>query len=84
MINLLRLFVMFAVGLTAWGLTFGRSLAWHTQRRGWLCCVVMLDEMLGITAGMWLARNGTYLEGAACALGGMIAAWLMLRWNTEE
>jgi hypothetical protein len=75
---------MFLLGLTAWGLTFGRSAAWDARRRWQLCCVVMADEMIGIFAGMYLARSGTYWEGAACALGGAAAAWIMLRRRDES
>lgn len=82
--TVLRLLALFLIGLTAWGLTFGRSLAWHGGRRNLLVGVVMADEMIGIFAGMYLARSGTYWEGAACALGGAVAAWLMLRWGSQE
>jgi hypothetical protein len=82
MLTVLRLLMLFLLGLTAWGLTFGRSLAWHGQRRGLLICVVMADEMIGIFAGMFLARHGTYVEGVACALGGAVAAWLLMSRST--
>jgi hypothetical protein len=43
----------------------------------------MLDEMVGITAGIFLARHGTYTEGFACALGGAVAAWVILSKNIK-
>lgn len=76
---LLRLLLCFLVGLSVWLLTFGRSAAWHGRRAGWLVSVVMLDELLGIATGMYLARQGSWFEAIACALGGAVAAWIMLR-----
>jgi hypothetical protein len=75
----LRLLLLFIVGLSAWGLTFGRSLAWDKQRVGWLVSVVMVEEMVGLWAGMWLAREGSWYEAVALALGGGVSALLMLR-----
>jgi len=75
----LRLVLCFLVGLTVWLLTFGRSAAWDARRTGWLVGVVVMDEFLGIATGMYLARQGTWLEAAACAMGGAVAAWIMLR-----
>jgi len=75
----LRLLILFAIGLSAWGLTFGRALAWDTRRAGWLVAIVMADEMVGLWTGMWLAREGSWYEALALALGGGLSALLMLR-----
>ena len=75
----LRLLACFVVGLSVWALTFGRSAAWDARRAGWLMGIVMADEFLGIATGMYLARSGTWLEAGACAAGGAVAAWVMLR-----
>ena len=75
----LRLLAFFTVGLSVWLLTFGRSAAWDGRRAGWLVGIVMADEFLGIATGMFLARQGTWLEAGACAVGGAVAALLMLK-----
>jgi hypothetical protein len=70
---------LFVVGFVTWSLCFARSMAWDARHTGWLCCVVAVDESIGILTGMWLAKHGTYVEGLACALGGVLAAYVMLR-----
>jgi hypothetical protein len=82
--TVLRLFVMYLIGLSAWGLTFGRSLAWHGKRAALLVCIVMADEMIGLFAGMYLARNGAWYEVVAIALGGATSALMMLGRKSDE
>jgi hypothetical protein len=81
--NLLRLGLLFCVGLTVWGLTLARSAAWDARRKNLLCGIVMADEAVGVFTGMWLARNGTYWEGLACVLGAGVAARLVMWWSRE-
>jgi hypothetical protein len=82
----LRLLILYLIGLSAWGLTFGRSLAWHGQHAGLLACIVAADEMIGLYAGMWLARNGTWYEPVFIVLGGVTSALLMMRakWRSRS
>lgn len=77
--TILRPLSLFLVGLAAWGLALGRYAAWDARRRGWLCGIVMVDEAVGLFTGIWLARNGTYLEVLACVAGAGCAAWLVAR-----
>lgn len=76
---ILRLSILFLIGLSAWGLTFGRLLAWEGRHAGWLVGLVMADEAIGLWTGMWLAREGSWYEAIALAMGGGVSALLMLR-----
>ena len=76
---LFRLGLLFVIGLATWLLAFGRSAAWDAKHRGYLIGIVFADEVLGIGTGMYLARNGTWLEAIVCALGGTAAVWIVMR-----
>ncbi len=84
---MIRLFLMFLVGLLTWGLTFGRSLSFRSQHLGWLSSIIFFDEITGICIGMFLARHGTLLDAVACAFGGTVSAMIVmrsLRWRNQS
>jgi hypothetical protein len=76
---ILRLLLMFFIGFVTWGLTFGRSLSFRHQRLGWLSSIIFLDEVTGISIGMFLARHGTWADAVCCALGGTFSALLVIK-----
>ena len=74
-----RLLAMFLAGFLIWLLTFARSITFRERRLGWLCGVIFLDEMCGISIGIWLARYGTMWEALCCAAGGTLAAVFIIK-----
>lgn len=75
----LRLLCMFGAGFFIWLLTFGRSITFRERQIGWLSCIIFLDEITGISVGMWLARYGTIYEALCCAIGGTLAAVCVIK-----
>jgi hypothetical protein len=71
----MTLALMYALGIVAWSLCFGRSAAWDARRRGWLTLIVMIEEAFGVFGLMWLCKSGTYGDGAAAICGAGTAAW---------
>lgn len=76
---LARLFLWFLIGLATWLLTFGRSLAFRRLQPGRLIAIVFADEVIALTMGMWLAREGTIFDAIGCALGGSMAVLIMMK-----
>ena len=75
----MNLLLLFGLGFVTWLLVFLRSYALDTRRTWWLSGVIFTEEALGISVGVWLARNGGWPEVAAVALGGTVAAALAVR-----
>ncbi|MEN6335908.1 MAG: hypothetical protein ABFE01_16770 [Phycisphaerales bacterium] len=78
---ILRLFVMFLLGLGTWLLVLLRGLALEKRRLWSLSGLIFVDECVGIGTGVFLARWGTWTDMLAVAAGGAIAAWVVLRIN---
>ncbi len=76
---ILRLLLMFGMGLFTWLLTFGRSIAFHRRQLGWLSGIIFMDELAAISIGMFLARHGSIYDAIATALGGTIAAVIIMK-----
>jgi hypothetical protein len=77
----LRLCVMFGVGLATWLLVLLRGLALEKRRCWSLSGLIFVDECVGIGTGMFLARWGAWPDVLAVALGGTVAAWVVLHTN---
>jgi hypothetical protein len=71
--------LLFGLGFVTWLLVFLRSYALDTRRTWWLSGVIFADETLGISVGVWLARNGGWPEIVAVAAGGTVAAAVAVR-----
>ena len=41
--------------------------------------MIFVDELMTLGLGMYLARCGTWQEAIACATGGTLAAYMVLR-----
>lgn len=78
---MIRLFVMFIAGLVGWWLALSRSLMMDAGKIGQLCVLIFSAEFLGAIEGIYLARNGTWLDAVLGALamsfGGAAATWLL-------
>jgi len=80
----LSLLLLLASGFVTWTLALGRSLAWDSRRAWWLVFVVVMDEFIGIRVGQYLARSQSWIDALACALGGALAAALMMVFKQKD
>ncbi len=69
----------FGAGFVTWSLALVRTLALEGRRVGLLSGLIFTDELATIGIGVYLARSGTVAEIVACAAGGAVAAWVVLR-----
>ncbi len=72
------LLLMAASGFVTWTLALGRSLAWDGRRVYWLIIIVFADELIGIRVGQYLARSQSLADATAVAIGGTVAAAIMV------
>lgn len=75
----LRLCLMLVVGFATWLLVLLRGLALEKRQASSLAGLIFVDECVGIGTGVFLARWGTLPDIVAVALGGALAAWVVLR-----
>ncbi len=80
----IRLVLIFGVGFLTWSLALVRTLAIIKQQVWLLCGLVFTEEVAMLVTGMWLARSGTCLDALSCALGGVVAAYLVMRKNNKH
>lgn len=78
-LDLLGLLIIFCVGFVTWGLALFRTLAIIKEQVFLLCGLIFIEEICMILTGMWLARSGTISDAVSCALGGVFAAYLVMR-----
>jgi len=71
--------IMFVVGFVTWFLVLLRGYALEQRHTKLLCSTVFIDELLGIGTGIYLARYGTAIDVMACAIGGTLAALVIMR-----
>lgn len=76
--TLLGVIIMFFIGFITWSLAVCRILVLENRRMILLCGLVFTDELITMKLGMYLARSGTNIDAIACAVGGAIAAWLIV------
>lgn len=76
---MIRIAALLAIGFVTWMLVFLRSHAFGTRKSGLLCGIIFIDEAIGMTTAVWLARNGVFLEILAVAAGGALAALLSVK-----
>jgi hypothetical protein len=77
--SLLPIITMFFVGFVTWSLAIYRLITLEGRRLVLLCGLVFVDEVIALELGIYLARNGSHLEAVACAMGGTLAAYIMVR-----
>lgn len=73
-----RLSGLFLVGFLTWGLVVVRGIALERRRAVSLGACVAIEEVVGVGLGIWFARHGGFSDVAAIALGGAIAAMILL------
>ena len=78
-LDLLRLLAIFGVGYVTWLLALLRTFATIKQQAYLLYSLIFIEEVTMILTGMWLARCGTVIDAISCALGGVLAAYTILR-----
>jgi hypothetical protein len=75
----LRLLVLGFAGFLTWGLVLLRNHAQDCRRAALLASLICCDELIGITLGVYLARKGGASDIVVVALGGALAAFLMMK-----
>lgn len=78
---LLQLAILFCVGFATWFLALVRTFALLERQRSLLCILIFIEEMAMLWIGIWLARHGTLPETIACALGGTVAAFVVMTYK---
>ena len=79
MTSLLRPIIFMFAGFCTWYLALVRTVFLIRQQKTLLCILVFCDELVTICLGVWLARHGTFVEIISLALGGAVAASIVVR-----
>jgi len=78
---MIRLVIMAAAGFVGWWLALSRSLTMDAGRVGTLCVLIFFAEFLGAIEGIYLAREGSWMDAITGALamsaGGAAATWAL-------
>ena len=75
---LVRLILVFFAGFAGWFVTLARTYALLERQKWLLCSFVFIEETVILAIGIWLARQGTFLDVMACALGSVVACYIVM------
>lgn len=75
---MVRLLGLVLVGFLTWGLVVARGISLERRRTASLGLCVATEEFVGVGLTIWFARHGGFYDVAAMALGGALAAMLLL------
>lgn len=77
-LRLWTLIILFGIGFLTWFLALVRTFALIEHRKLSLCMLIFVEEMVMLWIGIWLARHGAIPETISCALGGSVAAFVVM------